>query len=423
MLNPGSMLPRGEVDVVVIGAGAAGIAAARRLADAQTSFVVLEARSRIGGRAWTAQRAGFPLDLGCGWLHSADRNPWVEIAERAGFTIDRTPAPWTVAGRDLSFTEAEQHDFHAAVASFYARLDQATEQEDDGPASRWLAPGSRWNPLLDAISTYANGAELNRVSTRDVSHYSDDDVNWRVVEGYGAAIVAYGSGLPVMLDCAVTRIDHSGAKLEVETSRGKLRARIAIVTVPTNLIAQEAIRFTPGLPDKVEAAAGLPLGLADKVLLGLDDAEAIPADTRLFGRTDRARTGAYHFRPFGRPLVEGYFGGELARDLEREGEGAFAQFAIEEIAAHFGSGIRGRLRPLAVTAWGSDPLALGSYSYAQPGKAGARAVLARPVDDRLYFAGEACSAESFSTAHGAYETGVEAAKRALAALARQRVAF
>ena len=421
MLKPESALPRGEVDIVVVGAGAAGIAAARRLADAGADFLVLEARSRIGGRSWTVEREGFPLDLGCGWLHSADRNPWSAIVEKAGFTIDRTPAPWT-AGHDLSFSEAERRDFRAAFTAFYARLDRAAEEGEDQPASVCLAAGGRWNGLLDAISTYSNGAELDRVSIRDAAQYSDDDVNWRVVEGYGTAIAAHGAGLPVALDCAVTRIDHAGASVRIESSRGTVVAKAVIVTLPTNLIAEEAVRFVPALPGKIEAAAGLPLGLADKVLLALDHPETVPAETRLFGRTDRTGTGAYHFRPFGRPLIEGFFGGELARTLEREGEAAFAEFAIEEIAGHFGANVRARLRPVAVSGWARDPHAQGSYAYAVPGKAGARSVLAQPVNERLFFAGEACSAESFSTAHGAYETGVKAAERALAALGRQRIA-
>jgi monoamine oxidase len=172
------------------------------------------------------------------------------------------------------------------------------------------------------------------------------------------------------------------------------------------------------LPEKIEAAAGLPLGLADKVVLALDQPDAIEAETRLFGRTDRTGIGAYHLRPFGRPLIEGFFGGRLARELEREREGALARFAIDELAAQLGSDVRPRLKPLAATSWSADRYAQGSYSHALPGKAGARAILARPVDQRLFFAGEACSPDSFSTAHGAYQTGIDAADEAMAALAR-----
>jgi monoamine oxidase len=414
MLNLGPNLSSGEVEIAIIGAGAAGIAAGRRLADSAARFVLLEARSRLGGRAWTSDAGGFPFDLGCGWLHSGDRNPWTVIAERGGFTIERTPAPWT-ARRDISFSAEARHEFEEAVQAFNNRVEAAAAKGRNGPAANYLEPGNRWNGLIDAISTYANGAELDRVSVLDLQRYSDDGVNWRIVEGYGAAIAAYGAALPVVLDCAVTHIDHGGKKIRIDTSRGTVIANAAIVTLPNSLIAAETVRFTPPLPEKVEAAAGLPLGLADKVLLSVDRAEDLPVETRLFGRTDRVGTGAYHLRPFGLPLIEGYFGGRLARQLEDAGEGAIARFAIEELVSHFGSGIGPRLRPLVATGWSKDRWALGSYSHALPGKAASRRILAQPIDGRLFFAGEACSAESFSTAHGAYETGVAAADAALRA--------
>ena len=413
-------IPSGEVDVAVIGAGAAGIAAGRQLAAAAPiRFVVLEGRSRLGGRAWTAAHDGFPLDLGCGWLHSADRNPWAQIAEAAGFTIDRTPAPWTSNKRDLTFSEEQQRDFQRAAAEFYDRLDRATEDHHDRPASDFLDPNGRWNELLNAISTYANGAELDQVSVRDAAEYGDTGVNWRVKEGLGAAIAAHGAELPVVFDCPVTRIDHGGKRVRIETSKGSIDACAAIVTLPTTVIASEQVHFTPPLPEKVDAATGLPLGLADKVLFRLERPEAVPQEARLFGNATRTGTGAYHLRPFGRPLIEGFFGGRLARQLEQEGDGALPAFAVDELAAQLGNDIRARLTPLAATAWSRDPFAQGSYSHALPGKADARAILAAAVNDRLFFAGEACSAESFSTAHGAYETGVAAAGAAIAAVARQ----
>jgi monoamine oxidase len=421
MLNPGSVLPRGDVDVAVIGAGAAGIAAGRRLAAAGVSFVVLEARSRAGGRAWTAAYSGHPLDLGCGWLHSADRNPWSRIAEQEGLTIDRTPAPWSSGDRDLVFSGREQADFEEASEAFYERIHAASAREKDVSAADLLEAGCRWNALLNAISSYANGAELDRISVHDSARYEDSEVNWRVREGYGTAIAVHGAGLPIALECPVTRVDHGGATIRIETARGEVSARAIIVTVPTAILASEAIKFVPAIAEKSAAAAGLPLGLADKVTLLFDRAEEVRPETRLFGAIDRARIGAYHFRPFGRPLVEGYFGGQLARDLEEAGEGAFAAYAIDEIVSQLGSGMRVRLKPLAATAWRRDRYAQGSYSYASPGKAAARAALALPVNERLFFAGEACSAASFSTAHGAYETGVRAADEAIAAVTRRSI--
>jgi monoamine oxidase len=372
-----------EFDVIVIGAGAAGLAAARVLDAAGVSVRTLEARGRLGGRAWTHVAHGLPLDLGCGWLHSADENDWAQLASGAGFIIDKTEPPWRRGGANLGFTAGDQKDFREALEGFYARMDERSPDEADIPASLLLDPGG---------------------------------INWRIREGYGALIASHGIGLDVAFDTPVRRIDHAGHNLRVETSRGTLTAGAVIVSVPTSIIAAEALQFSPALPAKVEAAANLPLGYDDKLFLAVEAAEDLPAEERLFGATDRAATGSYHFRPFGRPVIECYFGGTLARDLEGEGSGAFFAFASEQLAAYCGSGFKRRLRELAASAWGLDPFARGSYSHALPGKSDLRAVLAAPVDDRLFFAGEACSTCDFSTAHGAYRTGIAAAEAALLAL-------
>ena len=181
------------------------------------------------------------------------------------------------------------------------------------------------------------------------------------------------------------------------------------------MLAEQKIAFTPGLPAKAEAAAGLPLGLADKLFLSLSDAGEFEKDSRLFGRTDRSGTATYHLRPFGRPQIEVYFAATLAAELEAAGEAAFLDFAVAELVGLLGSDFARRIRPLHLHRWGIDPLSRGSYSYALPGKADCRAMLAAPVDDRLFFAGEACSTNDYSTAHGAYLTGVVAADQAIAA--------
>ena len=183
-----------------------------------------------------------------------------------------------------------------------------------------------------------------------------------------------------------------------------------IVTVPTAVLAEARLAFDPPIPQVLAAADALPLGHVDKCFLALAEPDALPVERMVSGRTDTADTGAYTLRPFGRPMVEGFFGGDLAAALEAEGDGAFTAFATDELVALFGTDLRRRLRPLAESRWGRDPFIRGAYSHARPGHAGARAVLRRPVEDRIFFAGEACSPHAFSTAHGAYETGVEAAE-------------
>lgn len=405
-----------ETDVVVIGAGSAGIAALRACLAVRVPATAIEARSRPGGRAHTVDGGGWPVDLGCGWLHSADRNPLVPIARRLGFEIDERAPPWRDSGRALGFAPGEHAAFRAAQAAFYDRLEEAAEAPGDTAAAHWLEPGGRWNPLMDAVSTYVNGVELDRLSTRDFVNYHDTEVNFRVVAGYGALFAQLAGDLPITFDCAARVIDRSGARLLVETSKGTLSARAVIVTVPTNVIASGALRFSPDLPDKAEACAALPLGVANKLFLMADRAEDLPDNARLFGARDRTDIGAYHFKPFGRPMIEGYFGGRLARELEKEGLAGFADFAIGEIADALGASWKKKLRPLCASFWASDPLSLGSYSHALPGEWARRAALAKPVDERILFAGEATSPHNFSTAHGAWESGERAAAEALRGL-------
>ena len=409
-----------DVEVVIVGGGAAGVAAGRRLHDANIDCLIVEARPRLGGRAFTVvDRSGFALDLGCGWLHSADRNPWAQVAAREGFTIDRTPPPWGRAALPVGFPLTEQEDFRDALYGFFRRMGDVGARNPDVAAAAALEPGGRWNPMINAIGTYISGTELERVSARDFENYDDTDVNWRVFEGYGATIAAHGAPVPSVLDCPVRRIDHSGKRLRIETANGVIGADQVIVTLPTAVIAGDERLFAPLLPEKTQSARDLPLGLADKLFLSLERAEEFEADSRVVGNPNSTATSTYQFRPFGRPQIEAYFGGSFARDLEAGGERAFFDFAVSELVALFGGDFAARLSFHHMHCWAGDPYACGSYSYAVPGKADCRARLAAPVDDRLFFAGEACSQHDFSTAHGGYLTGAAAAEQVIVARRRK----
>jgi monoamine oxidase len=409
-----------SVDIAIIGAGAAGLGAAHALKNSGLSTLVLEARDRVGGRAHTVMASpDVVFDVGCGWLHSADQNSFVNIAKQLNFEIDKALPPWRERAYGKAFPADERDDFIAALEAFYERAEKAAKvarkTRRDSAADLCLEPGNRWNPMIDAISTYINGCELDQVSILDMDAYEDTEINWRVRRGYGALVAAYGASCPLVLDCEVTLIDHSGTRIRIETSRGTLSADKVIVTVPTNLIADEAIRFDPPLPAKLDAARGLLLGLADKVTLALDDPEALPAEGNLRGATMRTEMGTFHIRPFGQPCIEGFFGGRFAQSLEDAGAGAFAAESIDQIVSFLGNDFRRKLKPLAESRWAHDPFARGSYSHALPGHADKRAVLAAPVDGRLFFAGEATSPGFFSTAHGARDSGERAAGEVLAA--------
>src|SRR5262245_34021437 len=408
-----------DVEVAVVGGGAAGLAAARCLSRANVSCLIVEARSRLGGRAWTVPGpSGSALDLGCGWLHSADRNPWVAIAEEQHRTIDKNPPPWRRRSLANGFPEGGQREFLEAQEKFYARVGERAQKEPDVPVAAMFEPGCHWNPLINAVGTYISGAELESVSTRDFDNFDDTGINWRVVEGYGATIAACGTGLHVALDSAVLAIDHSGKRLKIETTQGRIIADRAIVTLPSAIIADVEDLFIPRLPEKTHAAEGLPLGLTNKLFMSLEGADEFEKDSRLFGATDRTATAAYHLRPFGRAQIEAFFGGRLAAGLEAAGEEAFFDFAVSELAGALGNAFAKRVSPIRIHRWSADPFSRGSYSYARPGMTDCRSKLGAPVDDRLFFAGEACSPHDFSTAHGGWITGVAAADQVLAARER-----
>ncbi len=409
-----------SIDVAVIGAGAAGIAAARRLRRAGVSVVVLEARDRIGGRAHTVGWEGHGLDLGCGWLHSADENLLAGRVEALGLMLDKTPPPWRQQAFNLGLTPEEQAAFGAAYAAFDERVSEAASRGEDRPAAELFVSGERWNGRMDAISGALNGARFAEVSTLDYDAYQDTGVNWRVIEGYGTLVERLGADVPVVLDCTVEHIDRRGAVLKIRTSRGLVEAATCILTLPTSVLAADGVRFDPPLPDLIEAAAGAPLGLASKLHMEVDGAEDFPPDSQLWGRTDTASTGGYHLRPFGRPMIEGYFGGDLAWRLEAEGEAAFFDFAATELSDLLGSRFKKRIQPVATSVWGADPFSRGAYSHVLPGlgdpATGARARLRRPAEDRIFVAGEATSPGFYGTAHGAWMEGERAADEALAHL-------
>jgi monoamine oxidase len=397
-----------RVDVAIVGGGAAGIAAARRLSELHRSVLLIEALPQLGGRARTATFNGLNLDLGCGWLHSARRNPLAALAETHGQTLDRSESAWRRQLRNLHFPPAAQRAAWRAFGRLSERL-----HRDPPPSDRVgdaLARDERWRPFIDGVSSFINGAELDQLSVRDYLAYEDasTDDNWRLPGGYGAFIAALGTALPVALETQVKSLTLD-TDVVLETDRGSIHARAGIVAVSTAVLARGHIRFTPAIDDHLQAASRLPLGLADKVYLSLADPQAVPPESHLLGRIDSAATGSYYLRPFGLPVIECYLGGACARGLEKLGAEAAFAFVIEELRGLLGTEFARGLAPIAATRWGLEATFGGSYSHALPGHADARGVLASPVSERLCFAGEACSRQDFSTAHGAWESGLAAA--------------
>jgi monoamine oxidase len=406
-------------DIAVIGAGAAGLGAGRRLKELGASFVLLEAAHRVGGRGYTEDvTPGVPFDLGCHWLHSASLNPFVAMADAAGFTyrkgtFDRTMsfAPDWTAGTDAedceNFFERSYEALHVAQAQG-RDVSVADVVERDSP---WTGAFDHWNSLNTSVDS-------DQVSAVDVCNYRDTGEDWPVKQGYGHLIARQSDGLPIQLNAAVTQIDRSGKVIRLATSKGAFAAKAVIVTVSTGILGGGDIRFMPDLPDwKWQAIADLPLGCHNRICLLFDRnvfGNDHPRGTTLL--SSEGEPMAFEIRPFGYDYVHGMTGGRFADWLERSGVEASADLAKENLRKAFGSNITKHVVRNLVTAWRGDPWVKGAYSAAQPGRAGQRDRLAEAIDGRLFFAGEATSRDFFCTAHGAYLTGIRAAEEAQAAV-------
>jgi monoamine oxidase len=406
------------LDALVVGAGAAGLVAARELGRAGLAVRVVEARVRVGGRAWTDhQPFGVPIDRGCAWLHAADRSPWTEHARRHGFTvIERSPDWQQWIGRQRVSAELRRRldaDWERAAGAIAA----AARAGHDVPASTVLPADLEFRPLFDAVMSWSMGVDTADLSTTDFVASDDADVNWAVREGLGSVVASLAQGLDVLLDCPVTVIDWSGPTVRVATAAGTLDCRGVVVTVPTTLLARGEPRFVPTLPASYgEAFAGLPLGIANKVFLELDPG-ALPYEgmVNFVASAATARTLSCTVRPAGHALLLCYFGGRHARELEDRGvlEAAARDALIDLFGADWGR----RIRRVTATAWAGDRWARGSYSAARPGFAHCRAGLGQPVAERVFFAGDACATDTFGEIRGAWASGVEAARRVTALLA------
>jgi monoamine oxidase len=406
-----------EVDVVIVGGGAAGIGAARRLASARQTTVLLEAEPRLGGRAYTQTVQGHAIDIGCGWLHSAERNSWVRIAAECGVAIDTSRAAWGTQFRELGFTPVEQADAHREFGEWSARLSERPPPGDRAVDA--LDPQGRWSSYIRAIVNFISGANLETLSAADYVAYDESSTenNWRAPSGYGALIAgAFPAGVDCRLETPVDEIHLRDGGVELRTPRGVLRARAAVLTMSPAVIAGDTVRWPEELAPWRDAARRLPLGHNEKFFFEIQGAAPFEDETHVIGDPRDPVSGAYYLRPFGRPLVEAFLGGDGTRILERGGAPAAHAFALDQLAGLFGESVRKCLHPIAASGWFASPRIGGAYSYALPGQAAARAALATPFDDRIFFAGEATSATDFSTAHGAHDSGVRAAEEILAVL-------
>lgn len=406
-------------DIAVIGAGAAGLAAGLELQKQGRSFIVLEARDRIGGRAFTdAATLGHPFDCGAHWLHAAAQNPFTQIADRLGFAYN-SKISWADIvrfGGGGPLPKPEQAEATRYIIDVLTRIGEAGADGRDVAFADYLEPGNRWNPLMRHVIGQITSHDPEDCSTLDYARYEDEGGDFPVADGYGALVARNAEGLAVTLATPVTCIDWSGPGVRLETPRGTISAGAVILTVPVNVLMSGGIRFTPDLPvDLQEALHDCPMGVSEKLAILLD--RPVDGYGHVYGDvidlSGKAWPFNLHLNPFGRPLLVSHFAGSNGRELERLSDAEMEGLALDALVEGFGSGMRKRVVKMLRTHWASDPYALGGYSHARPGRAESRLRFSEPVGGKIVLAGEHCSIPFYSTVHGAHLSGIAAAERVL----------
>ena len=400
--------------VAIVGAGAAGLAAAAVLRRAGHPFTILEARDRIGGRAHTDRSLGSDavFDAGAQYIHWAERNPWAAIARQEGAAFNDQEG-WArnlfIDGRPA--TEAERARRRAGFAGLDAIL--APKGQDMSLADEAKLAGPDAEAATSGLSRLSLGEDPARVSAADYDRLWSGTDLW--VDGYGDLVAKHFAALPVKLDCPVLGIDWSGPGVRLKTASGTLDAAAVIVTVPIGVLKAGGVAFTPALPSPTLATLdGLSMGAYTKVALRLDPKSVDPK--AIGDAVSVSRDGPtiyFEMGPFGRAVAVANLGGDLARDLCRAGEAAAVALATERLAAILGTNASGAVTGGRLAGWWSDPYARGSYSIAAPGQAGARDALRAPIAERIFLAGEALAGGGAMTVGGATLDGERAAREVL----------
>jgi monoamine oxidase len=409
-------LPR-EADIVVIGAGAAGIAAARRIQAANRKVIVVEADSRLGGRCWTDSGTfDVPLDRGARWLHNPETNPMVRLARSAGFDIAAAPLGQKIRIGQRNARAGETEQFLAALVRANRAIDDAARTGKADTACESVLPKDLgdWAGTVDfVLGANAVGKELREVSVADKARAQDRMAAIGCRQGVGALIAKLAEPLPVALSTAANQIIWSNRDVAVETAAGKIAARAVIVTVSSNVLAAGSIKFTPEPKRQLDAAAKLSLGSYDRIALLLPgNPLGLAQDEAVIEQSNSTRTALLSANIAGSSLCLIDVAGSFGRDLSSQGESAMIAFAREWLKKLFGSDLALTIKKSSVTRWNASPFILGAMSVAAPGGQPSRKILTEPSGN-LFFAGEASHETLWGTVDGAWESGERAAEAAL----------
>jgi monoamine oxidase len=408
-------VPRsGWVDAVVVGAGAAGIAAGRRLAAAGKRFVVLEAADQVGGRCITDTKTfGVPYDRGAHWIYAADINPLAKLAMQSGFDIYQAPPGQRMRIGRRYAREGEMEDFLASLVRANAAIADAARKSDVACTQVLPKDLGEWRPTIEfVLGPYGCSKELADVSVADFSRSGERDNSAFCRQGFGALLAKLAAPLPLLLATPVKTIEWwSRARIEVDTPKGQFKTGAVIITVSTNVLTSEKIKLAPDLPKRhLDAAMKLKLGSRDHVALELTgNPLGLRADELVFEKSESRQTAAIFGNMSGSTICVIDVGGNFGRDLSAKGEAAMVDFAITWLGGLYGTDIKSAVKRRHATRWNNEPWVLGATSAAAPGAQSARKALTEPLSNRIFLAGEATHETLWGTVNGAWASGERAA--------------
>src|SRR3989344_1728702 len=398
-----------KTEIVIIGAGAAGLMAARELGKAGEKVIILEARNRIGGRIWALPKDEFGYDAQAG-AEYAQGDMWNSYGGEVTINSERVP---------------NQNELHKALGELKSDLPIAEFLEKYFPGEKYI--GLR-NSVFGIVEGYdaADPARASTFSLRDEWLGGQDWLQYRIKEGYGAMLKFLESecgknGTKIELNKIVKEIEINGGKVNVRTADGdNYEAEKVIVTVPLPVLAD--IKFTPAIPEKLEAVRKMGYGGVIKILLKFKSRWWVNAFGKDFGEMDfmfsneEIRTWWTQY-PDLIPVLTGWLAGPKSAKLIDSSDAEIIDAGIRSLANIFKvekEYVEKELVHAKVANWPADPYAKGAYSYWTPKSAEAQEELLKPIDDRIFFVGEALDREGeASTVEGALASGLETARKIL----------
>jgi monoamine oxidase len=408
-------LPR-EADIVVIGAGAAGIAAARRVLAANRKVIVVEASGQIGGRCLTdGATFAVPFDRGARWMHNPDSNPIIKLARSAGLDITTAPSGQKIRIGRRYARAGETEEFLAALVRANRAIDDASRKLDVACAAALPKDLGDWAGAIEfTLGAGFAGKDLKDLSVVDKARAQDRNSVFACRQGMGTLISRLGADVPVSLSTPASRIAWGNRDVTVETPSGRIAARAAIVTVSSGVLTAGNIKFTPELPKRtLDAAAKLGLGSYDRIAVELPgNPLGLARDDVVIEQSGSTRTALLYANIGGSSLCTIDVAGAFGRELSGQGEAVMTAFAREWLAKLFGSEVAAAIKKSSATRWNAEPNVLGAMSAAAPGAQASRKILTEPVGN-LFLAGEATHETLWGTVDGAWESGERAADAAL----------